>query len=283
MQLKKLIFFIFVVSYCFAADQSVNVSSSKAPPPLKPQPLSKEKQAYLKMGLGASFSINGSVSAPSAFWDPAVQGYNDNFGITPVFDVAFGYDIISWITAELSLSYRPHYSYKKYQTPPNLNDSSPGFLGSKTRRFNLDVRSLLFSCYLNGRGFSRLRWEAGPCNSYFYPFIGVGIGVSGLTIYNFRSTNLNMANEGFPGFGTFGSENQYTKRYRFTYQVLAGIAYRLLPSWAFELGYRWFSVNQFTGPSFIRDPSGYSGDVSGVEWKQRLRANEIFGNIKYYF
>lgn len=249
------------------------------------QPTTPEKKAYLKFGSGASFSTNGSVYAPSDFWDPAKQGYNDDFGIAPIFDVAFGYDIIPALTTELSLSYRAHYSYKKFQVPPAVFQA-PGALGIKTRHFNLDATSLLFSLFFNGRAFDALRWETGPSGSYIFPFIGAGLGISELTIYNFRSTGI-PANPEFVtpavSFKSVASENQYTKRYRFTYIVLGGFEYRLLPDWGFELGYRWFSTTRFRGPSFVRDSRGNSANITGSEWKQRLSAHEVFANVKYYF
>ena len=244
-----------------------------------------EKRAYLKFGSGASSSTNTDVCAPSDFWDPANQGYQSNFGTAPIFEVAFGYDIIPFLTTELSLSYRPHYSYKKFQTPPE-EIQTPGALGTKTRRFNLDAMTLIFSLFLNGKGFDALRWKTGPSGSYIYPFIAGGLGISELTIYNFRSTGL-PANPEFVtpiiSFCSFASENEYTKRYRFTYHVMAGLEYRLLQNWGFELGYRWFSTTKFRGPSFVRDSRGNSADLTGSEWTQRLSANEVFANVKYYF
>lgn len=244
-----------------------------------------EKKAYLKFGSGASFSTHSGVHAPSDFWDPAVQGYRGNFGVAPIFEVAFGYDVIPALTTELSLSYRSHYSYKKFQSPP-ADIQTPGALGTKTRHFNLDATSLLFSLFFNGKGFDALRWTTGPSGNYIYPFIGVGVGISELTIYNFRSTGI-PANPEFVtptiSFKSFASENEYTKRYRFTYHIIGGFEYRLLPNWGFELGYRWFSTTRFRGPSFVRDSRGNGANITGSEWKQRLSANEVFANIKYYF
>lgn len=247
------------------------------------EPKPKEKQTYLKLELGASFSATSSVSAPLAFWDGATQGYDSDFGNRPLFAIALGHDIIPALTAELGLFYRPHYTYSKFQTPPGTTDSSPGFLGTKTRRFNFDATSLLISFFLNGRGCAPLRWESGPMGSYFYPFVAAGVGISDVTLYNFRSTGLPPNTDAFGDVSSFASENEYTKRYPFTYHVMAGFAYRLLPNWKFEIGYRWLSTARFKGPSFIRDRAGNSADLRGFEWKQRLSANELFVTISRYF
>ncbi len=245
-----------------------------------------EKRAYVKLASGVSIATKAKVCAPSAFWDPAVQGYDSDLGIAPIFYAAFDYDIIPAITIELSASYRPHYSYKKFQTPlPDID--TPGALGDKTRRFNLDITSVLASLYLNGRTYDKLRWNMRSAESYMYPFIGLGIGASELTISNFRSTGLPPSDPSFitpditiPGFA---SENQYTKRYRFTYQVFTGFEYRLLPDWGFGLGYRWFSTTKFRGPSYLRDTNGNSADIICLEWRLRFAANEVFVHLDYYF
>ena len=271
MNLRKTIFsafFLCTVVNLFAAEPPAN---SPTPP---------EKKAYLKFESGASFSTNNTISVPTPPWAPTSKGYSDDFGITPLFLVAFGYDVIPCLTTELSLSYRPHYTYKRsFSVDPNFQglDSS----GTITRHFHLDATSLLFSLFFNGRGFDALRWEVGPSNSYIYPFIGTGLGISELTIYDFRTTGLNPIVP--EGFKSFGSENQYTKRYRFTYQATAGFAYRLLADWAFELGYRWFSTMRFNGPSYFRTSVGSAADLTSEEWRMRLSAHEVFANVKYYF
>lgn len=244
------------------------------------QPTLPEKKAYLKFESGASFSTKNTVTAPTSAWIENPKGYSDDFGVAPLFLVAFGYDIIPYLTTELSLSYRPHYSYKRSLS---LDPNTPGLpnQGSITRHFHLDATSLLFSLFFNGRGFNALKWEVGPSNSYIYPLIGGGLGISELTIYDFRTTGLDP----IPGidFKSFGSENEYTKRYRFTYQVIAGFSYRLLSDWGFELGYRWFSTMRFRGPSYFRNNTGDAANLTGYEWKQRLSAHEVFANVKYYF
>lgn len=47
----------------------------------------------------------------------------------------------------------------------------------------------MLSIYLNGRGIRALNWKTGD-NSSVYPFIGGGIGISQLTVSNFRATGL---------------------------------------------------------------------------------------------
>jgi hypothetical protein len=85
-----------------------------------------------------------------------------------------------------------------------------------------------------------------------------------------------------PPFPSFGSENQYTIRHQFTYQVLGGFEYRYRDICALSLGYRWFDVAQFTGPRFIRDPAGNAIDVQNYPWKIKFRANEVFLEFKVF-
>ena len=241
----------------------------------------EKPRAYLKFGLGASFSTKGNIQAPLSFWDRAVQGYDDNFGVAPVFETAFGYDCVSFFTVQIGLSYRAHYRYEKFQTPPDAADRSTGFLGQKTRLFAFDVTSLLASCFFNGRGIQALHWQVGPSTSALFPFVGGGAGISEICLYDFRSVDLPPTGR-VDDVPSFASENAYTKRYRFTYNIAAGLEYRFLTAWALSLGYRWFATGRFRGPSFIRDRFGNAGDARGLEWKQRLSAHEVFLHLKYY-
>ncbi len=230
---------------------------------------------YLKVGSGASFSTKANISAPSSVWDPAQQGYSARLGTTAIGLAGVGYDS-PYVTGEVTVSCRPDYNYSKYQVPTTT--ATPGTIGTTTRRFDLDVSSAMFSLYLNGRGFKYLHCEAGR-GGVFYPMVGGGVGVSQMTLYNFRSTGLPTVADGFP---SFASENEYSVSYRFTYQVMAGLEYRYHDMFAISLGYRWFDVAQFNGPRYIRDSEGNAVDVQSNTWKIKFKANEVFLELKLF-
>lgn len=233
---------------------------------------------YLKYGSGASVSRKAHVKAPLAIWDEAVQGYNADLGARPIFNAGLGYEFGPIFSTDLLLSYRPHFTYKKFQT--GIQNGVQGFLGDKTRRFHLDVLSLMGTAYVSGHGFDCLNWSVGCDCGEFYPLLGVGAGVSRMQIFDFRSTGLPAVDPDVYTSPGFGSENEYLVRYRFTYQVMAGLEYRFNDRWAISTGYRWFDAGRFKGPRYLREPSGIAFDVGGDEWRMNFSAHEWFIELK---
>ncbi len=233
----------------------------------------KDNAFYLKIGSGASVANRAGVFATPSVWVPAVEGYNAGLGTVPILLGGLGFDS-PFVSTDLTASYRPNFSYKKFQTAVDPS------LGTRTRRFNLDVSSMMLSVYFNGRGFRSLNWETG-CGGSVYPIIGGGIGSSQMRIFNFRSTGLPPVAGG--SYPAFTSENQYTISYRFTYQVMAGLEYRYRNWCALSVGYRWFDVSRFRGPRYIRDLTGNSQAIpANGPWKIKYSANEAFVEFKVF-
>jgi opacity protein-like surface antigen len=235
---------------------------------------------YTKLGMGESFIDKVFVDAPTAFWDASPQGYNGTLGNRPLAEIAFGYEIDPLLSADIGFSYRPHFKYRKFQTSTAVN--TPNFLGTKTREFDLDIATLMFTTYLSGQAFDDLNWVVDRCSSV-YPIIGGGVGINRWNIYNFRSTGLPPVKpERDPSLG-FASESQYYIAYSFSYQVVAGFEWRYKDIWALAAGYRWFGADEFRGPRFIRDQIGTAFDVGENTWKIKLSANEAFVYLKVFF
>lgn len=154
------------------------------------------------------------------------------------------------------------------------------YLGNKTRHFNLDVTSVLFNGYIRGYGLDCLRWDIPCLGGSLYPIVGAGVGVSRFTIYNFLSTGLSAEDSELP---PFASSNFYTARHEFTYQASVALEYLDQEGWGLTVGYRWFAGDKFRGPSFINTQTGTPQDISGYEWTQKLKANEVFVQLKLYF
>lgn len=236
---------------------------------------------YLKLGTGATFPYKAKIHASPALWDPSPQGYNGSLGVEPIIEGGLGYEFCPLISTDLVFSYRPNFSYKKFQT--STATSTPGFAGTKTRRFKLDIATMLFSAYLSGRDICYISWDFPCICSSLYPIIGGGVGVSQLKIFDFRSTGLPSVDPLSNPFPSFTAENQYTIRYRFTYQVLAGLEFRYHHSWALSLGYRWFDINRFKGPRYFRDSLGHAFDAENKEWRIKFKTNELFLDLKVFF
>lgn len=237
---------------------------------------------YVRLGTGISFPQKIRIHANPIQWDPAVQGYNSKLKGRPIFGVGLGYDFGCLFSADLTLSYRPSYQYRKFQNSP-ASATSAGFLGaSKTRHFNLDMTSLMLTGYLNGGAWDFLRWDVGCNGGYLQPVLGFGVGATQVRIRDFRTTGIGFTNPDDPITPGFASSNCLTHRYKLSYTLSIGLEYKTC-DWAVSTGYRWFSVNSFKGPSFTRDARGFGGDLRGFEWKNRFRANEWFLDFKLYF
>lgn len=227
---------------------------------------------YIKVGSGVSFSEPANVVAPPPTWNPAVQGYNSKLGNRAIADLSIGCELMHLMDLEVSISNRSTFKYRKFQTPI-------GGGGSYTREFDLDVTPILFSVNLLGQDIPCLNWNI-ACGK-IYPIVGAGIGVSNLSITNFRTTGLPPSGASAP-FESFSAENQYTLRKNFTYTALVGFEYNYNDCWAIATGYRWLDAGKFKGPRFQRVATGAAVDVAGEEWKMHFRSNEWFVEFKIF-
>jgi opacity protein-like surface antigen len=236
---------------------------------------------YIKAGSGASFAQRADVTASPVLWDPAPEGYQGNWGSAPILAAGIGYQSQGLFSADVTVSYRPQFRYRKYQTGIT-GTSTPNPLGNKTRQMDLDVSTVMFSLYANGADFDMLTWNPGFVSGSIYPIVGAGVGMSRLNIYNFRSTGLSPTNPPVNPFPGFSSDNEYTVRNHFTYQVMVGFEYQQSEMWAISTGYRWFDAGRFKGPSFFRNKIGDSFETSGNEWRMRFAAQEVFVELKLF-
>lgn len=263
---KSVLFGFLAISTFIYAEQTVEAE--------KPQK-KKDQGFYIKLGSGASFANEADISASPVMWDTAVQGYNGSLGTEPIILGGLGYDS-PFVSSDITASYRPNYNYKKYQTP--TTDDTQGELGATTRRFTLDVSSIMETIYLNGRGFNCLNWKI-TRRSCIFPVIGGGVGVSQMKLFNFRSTGLPPVTGTTP---SFSSENQYSVQYRFTYQLMGGFEYRYNNRFGLSMGYRWFDVSRFKSSQYFRDAEGNAFDVGNYPWKIKFAANELFVEFKVF-
>ncbi len=258
-----------IVFGCLAISSLIYAEPEKKPHPCKDQGF------YIKLGSGPSFANEAEIKAPLSIWDTAAEGYNGSLGTAPIVLAGLGYDS-SFVSTDITASYRPNYNYKKYQTPTTTD--TIGELGSTTRRFTLDVASIMETIYLNGRGWRWLDWKVGHCSSIF-PVIGGGVGISQMKLSNFRSTGLSPIVGSFP---SFASENQYSVQYKFTYQLMGGFEFRYKNLCGLSMGYRWFDVGQFNSSQYLRSADGTAMDIGSNPWKIKFAANELFIEFKVF-
>ncbi len=227
---------------------------------------------YIKVGSGISFPEPANVFAPYPPWNPAIQGYDSKLGNRSIASLSVGCELLDVVDLEVNISNRSTFKYRKFQIPTTGG-------GSYTRKFDLNVTSILFCANLLGREIPSCNWDI-DCGK-IYPLIGAGLGISNLLITNFRTTGLPSTGDSAP-YPSFSAENQYTLRKKFTYTLLAGFEYSHNTYWAIGTGYRWFNAGHFKGPRYQRVASGSAVDVADATWKMRFRSHEWFIEFKIF-
>jgi hypothetical protein len=237
-------------------------------------------QLYILGGLGASLSLNTNMKTDSNFWDPSPQGYNATLGTSEFYEGGLGYNFSSAISVELVNTYRPSFTYRKVQTP--VGGDTPGFLGGKTRYFDLQNNTSVVTVILHGAGLSKsLAWPIGT-TSLLQPFAGVGLGISYTTVSNFHSEPFSPPADApkrdLPSVASIMTP--YTS-YSLAYQALLGLELNH-KNISLGLGYRYFNGGQFQSNNYIIDPvSGYNYPTASPPWKGSLAANEIFADLRF--
>ncbi len=232
---------------------------------------------YIKVSPGATFPLKADICARQPVWDPAIQGYNSKFDTRTNFGLAVGYEFCPWMAVEANITYRGQFKYKKFQTPPAGATTD---LPAKTRRFNMDLLTTMGSLVLQGRYFDCCTCECDTIS--VYPIISGGVGTSRIIIWDFRSTGLAPTDDNAPLL-SFASENQYSVRWNFSYQLSAGLECRYCDNWAIAVSYRWFDAGRFRGPRYFRDQDGNAFDVCNETWRMHLQANEVVVDLKVFF
>lgn len=237
-------------------------------------------QLYILGGVGISFSNNANIAADDTFWDPSPQGYNATLGNSEFYDIGLGYNISPAVSVQVTDTYRPSYAYRKVQTP--VGGDTPGFLGGKTRYFNLDDNALLATVILHGAGLSdKLAWSIGQ-TSMLQPFAGIGLGVAYNTVSNFhsepQSPPASAPKKDIPSVASMMTP--YTS-HTLAYQGLLGLELTH-KNMSLDFGYRYFNGGQFQSNTYITDPvSGYNYPTVTPAWKGTLTANEVFVDLRY--
>ena len=223
--------------------------------------------AYIKLGTGGSYSTNADISADPVYWDVSPQGYGGNVGETAIYSAAFGYNYSPLISGDVEYTYRPSYSYSKFQM--STATGTLNFNGDKTRHFDLLSNSLMFNLYLHGAGLSdSLKMNIGNTCA-LEPFIVGGLGVSFNTVTNFYSARTD---------GVYATIEQDNLKTSLAWQLSAGL--QLINNSHFNVaaGYRYYNGGDFASSSFVINTQDYSSPMRGT-----VHANEFFVTVAYRF
>ena len=223
--------------------------------------------AYIKIGSGGSFSNTSHLEIDPLYWDESPQGYNSTLGDSALFSLAFGYNFSPLVSVDVDYTYRPSFTYSKFQTSSAAGTIN--FNGTKTRYFDLQTNTFLANMYLHGQGVSPSFVMHAWNNVTVQPFIGAGLGVSYNKISRFYSIRANDDKAVATGFEKTNAS--------FAWQASAGIEVALPHNFDLAIGYRYFDGGDYKSDNNTFDaPPAFA-----TPWKGSITANEVLVTLAY--
>ncbi len=238
---------------------------------------------YFRVEAGGSFPRCLEICANPAIWDPAQEGYNAKPDHAPLVGAGVGYNINQWLSIGASANYRGFFEYCKYQTPTDQADTTPGFLGVKTRRFDLENTSFMVDLFLNRTG-STSYYSYNFLNMCLAPYFGVSIGWARNVLYNFHSIRAERVTVGDFTTNSVNSIMPYYIKNEFAWQVALGADFMINNCLGVGLGYRYFDANCFrTNDHNVDIWPGFNTPVRLTPWTGKLRCHEVVGSMNIAF
>ncbi len=160
---------------------------------------------YARIDTGGSFSTNAGK-------DVAVD-----IGSSPIVGVGVGAKLLPFLRTDVTLSYRPGYSFAAPPTPIE----PPGTTG----RGDVKTLAALVNAYYDLPSFAG-----------FTPYVGGGVGIA----RNEVGTTTLSANANGATVATLSGSTTT----QFAWQASAGASYSILPAVALDVGYRYFDAGE---------------------------------------
>jgi opacity protein-like surface antigen len=196
---------------------------------------------YARIDTGGSFSTNASK-------DVAVD-----IGSSPIVGVGVGVKMLPFLRTDVTLSYRPGYSFAAPPTPIE----PPGTTG----RGDVKTLAALVNAYYDF-----------PTFAGFTPYVGGGVGVARNDI---GATTLSANANGATVATLSGSTTT-----QFAWQASAGVSYSIIPAVALDVGYRYFDAGEGRSGSTV---TSALGSASFPVQRGNIHAHEIQAGIRIGF
>lgn len=216
---------------------------------------------------------------PKTSCGPATPGYSAPLGRAPMFGFGFGYYFNEHLSGGFSVNHRSNFRYQQFQQSVAVD--TPGFIGAKTRFFDFDNTSFMVNL--------RADYEYTPeCTRgpkvTLKPYIGLGIGMSKNSVYNFHSvTTSSVALGDFSSFTVRSILNDNTVN-RFAWQGEFGLQASLCQYAFIGLGYRYFNGNKFFSNNYFIDiPVGFSTPLTCPPWCGTFATQELVASFSINF
>ena len=209
-----------------------------------------QELAFRSCGLG------DPCSDPKPDCSLVSPGYAANLGNAPMVGLGFGYYFNEHLSGGFSINHRSNFRYRLF-FQSSIVVTTPGFLAPKTRFFDFDNTSFM----------ANLRADYILCHKnhprlILKPYIGLGIGLSKNTVYNFHSvTTDSVVFGGFPTF-TVGSIMNDKTINQFAWQADLGFQIAFKECLLFGIGYRYFNGNKFISNNYsVNVPAPWVGSL----------------------
>ena len=223
-------------STAFAADMAI------APPPYAPPVVEDFGGWYLRGDIGFS---NQRIKKRDYYSYPTLLSLNqqNGFDTAGIFGVGVGYKFNNWFRADVTGQYRGNANFHGSDLTSYF-DTGTVQLGSDKYNASKSEWLVLANAYVDLGTW----W----CVT---PFIGAGVGMSRNTISNFTDQGANgtFAFGTVPGFASAAAASKWN----FAWALHTGLAYRISPNVAIELGYSYVDLGDgVTGELVNKDGVG---------------------------
>jgi len=230
---------------------------------------------YLRGDVGYAFSVEAKGDFDYRTFDGVTGIYGAEAFDTSSLDrdfsgsVGFGYNFTDYLRADVTLdAFRTSFDGATSNLAPCLATSP---IGTTCRSEDSSTASALS---LMANGYVDLGTYVG-----FTPYVGGGLG---MTYVDWGSLGSNVYCVGATCPAAFAQsiENGGEKSWRFTWALMAGVAYDISKNWKVDLGYRYRSIEG--GPMFEFDPASQLVGATGTQGEDPgFNSHEVRIGLRY--
>jgi opacity protein-like surface antigen len=218
---------------------------------------------YLRGDIGYNFSLEADGDFTYRTFDPGTGLYSDNLfdtadlgeGVT--WGAGFGYRFTDWIRADATVDVFT-IDFDGTTSSPSPCSTDPFYAGTSCRSVDTTdavATSLMANAYVDLGTYVGLT-----------PYVGGGLGYTYVNWDNMGDSLYCVdAGAACPGTTNFvsSSEHNAEDNWRFTYALMAGLAYDVTREIKLDVGYRYRHVDG--GDMFAFDPPTQSAGATGVQ------------------
>ncbi|MEM9104225.1 MAG: OmpW family outer membrane protein, partial [Pseudomonadota bacterium] len=243
-----------------------NILYGAQPPTTKPVEIGNGW--YLRGDVGYNFSTDGDVSSIRTF-DTATSTYDSvpysshDFDSNMTWGLGVGYQLNNWFRVE-GLGTVTTGSFEGRSSTATGSCAGLTIVGCSTTG---DVDYTAWGLMANGY------IDIGTYSG-FTPYVGAGLGATLVDYGTYRATQTPTGN---PSFRT--SSEGY-EDWRFTYALMAGVAYEFARNWKVDVGYKYTNIDG--GDMYRFDETSRGNGARGVQVSDDgIEMHQILASLRY--